>query len=1118
MKLTAWQRFAPLARKAWKIMRITTLLILVFCLHLSAKTSAQKITLSSNNISIEQFFNQLEKQTGYSFLLENGVVSKDEKISVNVKDAALESVLDQVLKPINLSYKIENKTVTVQKIKEVVNQTVEQLPPGEIHGRITNEHGQPLENANVTIKRTKTGTITDANGKFSLKNIKETDEIIVSFIGYKPQTIKVGDQTNFSLVMEVTNNELDKVVIQAYGTTSQRLTTSDIGTVTAAEIERQPIINPLLALQGRVAGLDVNQTNGFASAPIKVELRGRSAISNDFTSDPLYIIDGVPLTVLEIAGTSSYQLGSTGFLQSGLSSPAGGQSPFFSVNPADIESMEVLKDADATAIYGSRGANGVILITTKKGKAGETKFDLHVEEGATEVTRTWAMMNTSQYLAMRREALRNDGITPSLADGDYDLLQWDTTKYTDWQKEIYGHTGKTFDVQASLSGGDAQTTFRVGAGYDHTTNILTVSGADQRGSISLNLNHHSLNQRFNISFINTYTITKSDMISMPDIVTLPPNAPPIYDSSGNLNYAGWGDNNTSARQAYPFASLLQPYTSVTNFLNSNLIVSYLLLKGLKITSNLGYNNAQANTTYYTYISSQDPLSEPTGSSQLGSNNNKNWIIEPQISYEAMIGKSKLTLLAGSTVQETNTNALSVQASGFTNDELIKSIANSPNPASVQNYEGEYHYASVFARATYNWENKYILNFNARRDGSSRFGPDKQFGNFGSIGAAWIFTEEKWLKHGTDFLSFGKLNITYGTTGSDAVGDYQYLTRWSSNGTWPYTGVSSLRPTQAANPDFQWQVNKKFEAKINLGFLHDRIYIGIAYYNDRCGDQLISFPTPALTGFTTVTANSPALVQNAGFEFTGMAKIIKTSRFDWSVNFVGAINQNKLIYYPNLSQSPFASTLVIGQSLNILHLLHYTGVDPQTGQYTFQDKNHDGLITYNPGHTGDDTYTYDLSPSFLGGLGMNLIYSNLQLYMYFNIKKQIGVNAYRQLPFYPGQVGNQPTEIIGKEWQQPGSIASIARYTTQPAGSDGFYQNLSDAVYTDASFIRLSNLAIAYNLPASYLQKVGIHGCSIFIHMNNLFVITKYKGLDPETQNFGGMPPSKTIIGGLSFNF
>ncbi|MDB5089687.1 MAG: SusC/RagA family TonB-linked outer membrane protein [Mucilaginibacter sp.] len=1110
-KILCWpQRHIP---KFLRIMKLTALLLFAIIMQVSATTLAQKVTLKENHITLKKLFREIRQQTGYDVLYQQDQVNTDRTLNVDFKDASLNEVMEKSLSGQPLEFNIDEKTIVIKQkeptlLDKLKNALTPNPPPSEITGRVTNKQGEPLSGATILLKRTKSGTIADANGTFKLSNVNENDTLFVSFLGYKTLMEPVGKRTTFNIILEETSNGLDQVVIQGYGKTSQRLATGDIGRVTSAEIERQPVMNPLLALQGKVAGLDITQTSGYASAPIKVELRGRSAINSNFPADPLYIIDGVPLTVMEVAGFDSYSQGSPGFIQNGLGGPANGQSPLFSVNPSDIESIEVLKDADATAIYGSRGGNGVILITTKKGKAGKTKLDLHIQEGISDQTRFYDLLNTQQYLQIRNQAFKNDNIVPT-AGNAYDLLTWNTSRYTDWQKVLYGGTGRNTDVQAAISGGNALTTFRIGTSFNNSTDILTSSGGDKRASLSFSLSHHSNDQKFELSLSTMYGYTYSNLISLPSNILLPPNAPSIYNADGNLNWSEWEPYGTN-----PFSSLLQPYTSTTNFLNSDLTIAYHPAKGLSLSANIGYSNAQNSQVSLTPIASQDPASDPTGMATFGNNSNKNWIVEPQITYDAILGKGKISVLAGASLQQTNTDGLAVTGFGYTSDDLLRTISNAPQQVATDN-SGEYRYAALFARVSYNWQDEFLLNFNGRRDGSSNFGSGSQYGNFGSVGAAWIFTQEHWFKENLSFLSFGKIRGSYGTSGSDAGSPYAYLSRWSSNGLSPYDGISSLASLQHTNPNYQWQVNKKLEEALDLGFFKDRVTLSIDYYRNRTGNQLIQFPTPILSGFTTVLENSPALVQNDGWEFTANAKIIQGKDFSWSTSLITSINHNKLVSYPDFSQSPYIGIYQIGQPLNIAYALHYTGVDPLTGQYTVKDKNGDGVISTTKGPT-DDRYIVNLTPKFSGGVGMNFSYKSLTLNLYFVVKDQIGVNALAQ-GHAPGSIFNQPVQLLGTYWQQPGQIASTARLTTQPNNTETYYLE-SDAGYTDASFIRLSNLSLSYNLPAVWAKKAGLSGCSLFFHTNNLFTITKYKGIDPETQNFGGLPPSKILVFGLSLNF
>jgi TonB-linked SusC/RagA family outer membrane protein len=830
-------------------------------------------------------------------------------------------------------------------------------------------------------------------------------------------------------------------------------------------------------------------------------------------------VDGVPLTVVAVGKTTNTSTGSYGFLQNpGLIGPAQGQSPLFSIDPADIESITVLKDADATSIYGSRGALGVILITTKKGKPGKTHLNIHVDEGVNRVTKYWQLLNTPQYLEMRREAFQNDGIAPNVGNAP-DLLLWDTTRYTDWQRALYGRSGKVINTQLSLSGGDVHTTYRIGASYTKSTEITTASGSDQQGSISFNLINHSLDQRFSVTLSVVYSFTQSDMITLPGSVTFAPDAPSIYDSAGNLNWAPW-DAANGGTGSNPFGVLLQPYTAKTNFLNSNLGFKFQILRGLVFKTSLGYNSAQSNQTQLFPIASQDPGQQPVGTSQFGNNSNKNWIVEPQINYEIPVGPGKFNVLIGGSLQENTTDGIFINGTGYTSDALLRTISNAPSQSSKDN-SGEYRYAAVFARINYNWSEKYLLNLNARRDGSSNYGPGNQFGNFASVGAAWIFTDENWFKKHLTFLSFGKLRGSYGTTGSDGGIPYGYLTRWSSNGQYNYNGIQPLIPTQQANPNYQWQINRKIEGGIDMGFFQDWVTARISWYRNRTSDQLLSYPTSLVTGFSNVLSNLPALVQNQGWEYTIGGKGVHTKYFSWAPSFNFSMNQNKFVSFPGLASSPYRNNGLIGQPLNGAYVLHYIGVDPQTGQYTYQDRMHTGvIIPYYVAPNGGDVYFKKTAPTLATGFGFNFDLKGFNLALFFSLKRQTGINALAQ-GSSPGQFGvqggNQPIEVLAR-WQKPGDITNTGKFSTEGAADPNGYLPVSDLGYTDASYIRLQNLSLAYNLPSAYLKKSGMQSFQLFIHANNIFVITSYKGIDPETQNFGGLPPTRTVVGGISVNF
>jgi TonB-linked SusC/RagA family outer membrane protein len=1096
-------------------MKLTAILLFAACLQVSAKTYSQTVTLNVQNAPLDKVVKEIEKQTKVNFFYEEGLFQNAKPVTVSVNNSTLEQTLELCFRQQPFEFKVVKNTVFIKR-KQVVN--IEQakateIKNGDLKGRVLTREGEPLVSANVVNKHTGKGTTTDANGNFYMNDVKLEDIIVVSYTGYASRYIKVSEFVTLNLVMEPAVSQLDQVVMQAYGQTTQRFNTGNIAKVSSEEISQQPIINPLQALQGRVAGLVIKQTSGYGSAPFKVELRGRNNLNSLFTSDPLYIIDGVPITISDVAGNSSYLAGSSGFLQNSIYAPSGGQSPLFSINPNDIESIEVLKDADATSIYGSRAANGVILITTKKGKPGKTKLNGSFSRGISAVTHKWDMLNTEQYLEMRKEAFDNDGKTMTTSNA-YDFLVWDTTRYTDWQKYVWGNTGKAIDAQLGLSGGNNQITYRIGTGYDHRTDITAVSGADERFSISSNISYKTSNQRFSLSFNNSYSFSKSNMVFMPGSSTalLPPNAPDVYDVNGKLNFVGWKPGG------YPFSNLFQPYTSKTKFLNSNLILNYEITKGLDFRTSFGYNSANLTQTLFIPIVSLNPTLgfDQTGSASFGNNVISNWIVEPQLEYRRFIAKGKFNILIGSTIQKNITEGSDVNGDGYTTDFLLHTISNAPNQY-ANDFWGQYRYAGIFARANYNFANKYVLNLSARRDGSSRFGEGKQFGNFGAIGAAWILSEEKFIKNHIKFLSFAKIRGSYGTTGNDAVGDYKYLTRWSSSGISAYGGVSPLVPIQHSNTQYHWPTNRKLEAAVDMGLFNDKISFSVAWYRNRCNDQLLLFPIAIYTGFGNVTANSPANVQNMGWEFNLGGKIINSKKIAWNFTLNSGINKNKLLSYPNIEQSPYAQQFIVGQPLNIIRKLHFTGVDPQTGFYSIEDKNKDGVISTTFGNT-DDRYVLKIDPTLSGGLGTTINYSGIELSLFFSIIKQkFGLNSFATNGYIPGGITNTSLYIFNNRWRKPGDVSQFAKFTTTPDNSFSYFYN-SDGVYTDASYIRLSTFTLGYNLPYSLIKTTGFESIRFSINAQNLFTITKYKGIDPETQNFGGMPPAKIIIAGINFNF
>jgi len=1090
------------------------------------KAISQTITYSSKKVSLQQVFTEIKNQVSYAVIFNPDQVNVNTTVAVNAKNQPIEEFIRAVLAKLPLTYTIVGTTIVVFPKTENIPGTMP--PPSDISGVVFDEKTmQGIPGVSIYASGSGSGTQSNEKGEFVLKKVKAGEMISFSSIGYEKVIVAaVPPGTTMPVKMKAATNVLDQAVVQAYGITSKRLSTGNISKVTGEEIAMQPVMNPLMALQGRVPGMVITPTTGYASSPVKIQIRGRSSINPNYLSEPLYVIDGVPLNILNTSGSAAgeYSDVSRGLDQSQNINPAQGQSPLFTMNPQDIESIEVLKDGGATAIYGSRGANGVILITTKKGKPGETSFDLNARQGVTEVTRFWPMLNTREYLQMRREAFANDGITPTAANAP-DLMVWDTSRYTNWQKEgLKG--GKITTINAGLSGGTGNTSFRLSAGYIRQTDILTYSGSNQRISTAFNLNHRSRNQKLSVTLSAEYAYIPLGMILMPQFTTLVPNAPPVFDNRGNLNYAEW--NAAGMGDRFPFNYILNPFSSKTNALNSNLRVSYQLLKDLMFTTSIGYNTVQYSSELLQTIAGQNPVnSNITGSNMTGATTNNGWIVEPQLSYGRYLGKLKLAVLAGGSMNRTVTQGSNLFAMGYKDDALLRSIYAASFITAGQNY-GQYKYAALFGRINLNWEDKYVLELTGRRDGSSRFAPGSQFGNFGSVAGTWIASEEKWMKNILPaWFSFVKLRGSYAITGSDNVGDYQYLSQWGSYSPatglplYTYNGVKPLVPLHHENQLYHWELEKKMELALALGFLEDRINLGVSWYRNRRNNQLMSIDVPGFTGFNQVVTNWPANVQNTGLEADINAKLVSTRKFSWTLNFNIGRNVNKLLAYPDFEASPFYSQYKLGESLDTKYLLHYLGVDPQTGQYSYADHNHDGVIVANsslqPGAGNDDRYVgIDIAPKFTGGIGNILNYKNWSLYFFFDFKKQMGLNSLVN-GGVPGSMNNISPVVYNNRWTKPGDNARYARLSTVGTASDYNFYN-SDGRYSDASFLRCNNISFGYNLPEKLLKKAGMKGANLQVSMQNFFVITVFKGMDPDMQVFGTLPPPKALTCTLSFNF
>jgi len=1076
-------------------MKVNALLLFIFLFSVSSINaspgSAQSLTQTKVSVAIPagdlQFaLSKIEQVTDFRFAYRKEIIRNIKVPNLSMQTCSVKQLLDLLLASTDISYKQINNSIVLSSIVKVIPQ---QSVAKQISGTVKDEKGEPLPGVSVKIKERNISAITNAKGNFGI-DASVGDVLIFSYIGYETVEFRIQDEMPVSISLKPNVGTLDAVVVIGYGTTTKRNNTGSVTTIGAKQIGMQPVSDPVAALQGRVAGLDISSVTGYPGSGYSVKLRGQNSISSG--NDMLYIVDGVPFI-------------STSLSQ--FSAANGNQSPLSSINPSDIEQIDILKDADATAIYGSRGANGVMLITTKKGKAGKAVFDVNVYSGFSSANSKVNMLNTQQYLELRREAFKNDAVTAT-ADNAPDLFTWDQNLDQNWQEKLIGATGPLTEASLSLRGGTEQTNFLVGGTFRDEKTVLPGNLGFKRGALNLSLNHNSADQRFRLTTSIKYTTDQNN--SLPSDVTgffnTAPNYP-IYDANGAYYWYGNEQN--------PMAYFERTSVSNTQNLFANGVASYLVMPGLTVKASAGFNRMGMKQTQTYPKQSFNPITYTGSQAYYGNNDLSSYIVEPQIDYTVKLGKGNLNALAGGTWQQSITEGQSLLGSGYSSDEQLDNVK-AATTLTARNYNyTKYRYTSIFARLTYNWDTKYILNGTFRRDGSSRFGPGKRYGNFGALGAAWVFSNENFLKDKVSFLSFGKLRGSFGTVGNDQIGDYKYLDSWSS-ASFPYGGYSGLYPSRFPNPEYSWEVNKKIEAGIDLGFFNERLLLTTNYYRNRSDNQLIGYTLSSQSGFTSYTANLPAVVQNQGVEFELSSVNIRTKNFGWNTSLNMTFSKNKLLEYPDLANSSNANLYVIGQPLSIVKGYNYLGINPQTGVPTFQDVNGDGVIS----DPNDMVILGNTLPKFYGGIQNSLSYKNFTFDFFFQFVKQEGPGLnYGYLSYSNGILKNKDLSALDR-WHQPGDQANIpGASTTSGKAIYNAYQNqyrLSSANWEDASFIRLKNVSLRYSF-TELAKRLKLNSLSLYLQGQNLFTITGYKGFDPETKGYA-LPPVSIYTAGLQVSF
>ncbi len=971
-----------------------------------------------------------------------------------------------------------------------------------VTGTVT-DNNKPISAVSVYQEDSDVVVLSDSSGKYSLQVSGDNPVLVFRHSNYPLQKLNVGNRTVVAISLSREENHIEEVILNAgYYKVAERESTGSIAKVTSKDIENQPVNNALAAMQGRMAGVNIIQASGIAGGGFDVQIRGRNSLRNNSNSAidanvPLYIIDGVP-----VSATNEFKSNQTTSIL-----PYQDSNPLNAINPDDIESIEVLKDADATAIYGSRGANGVVLVTTKKGKSGKTDVLINNSYGLGSAPRLPKMMNLSQYLQVRRDAFANDGITQYPATA-FDVNGiWDLNKETDWQKYFIGNTSERSTSRIQISGGSRNTRFMISGGHDEETTTFPGSYRYKRNTFGANLNHETEDKKFKIN-LSAYYTQQNNFLPPTDfsrVYRLAPNAPDLFSLDGSINWA----NKTFAN---PMGEASQVYKTKGDQLLSNLNLGYAVTKDLQISINGGYSRSISEEKRLypkTFYNPEFNIGSERSALSIATPQQSNWVLEPQLNYNGSWGKHKIDVLIGGTFQNQSTENKVLNASNFPSDDLIEDISSAAALKVTSSGSSVYRYQAVYGRLNYQFNSRYILNLTGRRDGSSRFGDNKRYANFSALGAAWLFSKESFLQD-ISWLSFGKLRFSYGSAGSDLIGNYQFYDTYMIAST-VYDGTSGMNPSRLYNPNFSWEKTYKLEGALEVGLFKDRINLVVNRYRNRSSNQLVGVPLSTVTGFTSYQGNMAATVENSGWEFSLQLQNVKNKNFSWESSLNLSLPKNELISFPDLERSTYASSLMVGYSTNMGKYYHYLGVDPVTGLYQFEDKNGDGKLDVN-----DRTVVKEIGPKWFGGITNNFRYKSFELSFLLQFSEQSQFNQLSMARLL-GNMGNLPIEFLDY-WTPDNPNAKYQKPTTgaNPLATAAASNYLnSDASVSDIFSMKLKNVSLRYNIPDGLF---GTLRASVYLEGQNILTISNFKGSDPDYVLADFLPPLRVISIGTTLKF
>ncbi len=1012
-----------------------------------------------------------------------------------------------------------------------------------VSGKVTDDSGEALLGVTVLVKGTTSGATTDLDGNYRIA-VNDDDVLVFSYVGFGSQEVTVGTRSTIDISLSGTT-ELDEVVVVGYGAQLKTELTGNIAKVSGEDIQNLPVANFEQTIQGRASGVFIESPNGKVGSGIKVRIRGASSITAD--SQPLFVVDGVPITTANLADPVNLEASTN---------------PLTDINPNDIQSIEVLKDASAAAIYGSRAANGVIIITTKSGRSGKTQYNLNYQTGINRPTNKREWLNSAQYVDYLLEASANsdelDGLPISDPDSWYQFVLLRMDRYsggsdwqdgvlddgeaalltrlsngvdTNWEDLAYNDDSKTTRIDFSASGGSENTRFYVSMGYTNQDGILIGNGMERLSS-RFNLDHDAsdrLSFGINSAFIRTEVdkVADDNAFETPQqLIALAPITP-VRDSEGNLNdrpvttyYNGLIDLDGVTRSDVTFRSLINSYAS------------YNFTDGLTLRAEIGADLLTQNQDrrYADFTNTGEGLGG-YGISRWARVFNYN--TKAYLNYNTLIDVHSIDFTGGFDFQKSETNITSIEGQGFPVNDL-RTVASAGEIAQGTGTLSEFSFLSYFGRINYKLKERYLLTVSGRIDGSSRFGENNRFGFFPAASAGWILSEESFLE-GNNTLSFLKLRASYGITGNAGIGNFDALGLYGAE---PYAGAGGLQPTQIPNPDLTWEKNAQLDIGLDFAFFNDRLSGELDYYIKKSTDLLLDVPVPGSTGFRTQTQNIGAL-ENRGIEVV-LNGVILDGPVTWNTTFNIAFNQNEVTDLGgddiiDGGSSRTMNVAKVGEPIGAFFGAEYAGVDPQTGDALwFLNNEADPRGTTSDFSEAEFVVLGNPNPDYVGGWNNTVSYGNFDLNIFFQFVQGNEVHNVGGVFQSAADWFDNPSIEIANRWRQPGDITDVPKaYFAYGNGGQG----RSSRFLYDASYIRLKTLSIGYSLPATIVSKAKMNSARIYFSGINLLTITDYPLWDPEVSadyltvntdgssnnifqgnDFYSAPQSKTFTIGVQLGF